>query len=318
MTKPVNEILPREIDPGVEQLLVKFSTLIDEFVNFGTQVFKWVIEESRGTDEQMPLLMFFRNMLEKADSISILVRHSSIDPSKVLLRSIFETNLYISYLLEKNSEDRAMSFLVWDAIRQKQINLKFDTERPEFNHIRKILEQDILIADPNFLNELPSVKHIIESLNSLLNREDYKRVVKEYERTKQKDKTNPAWYRFFNGPKNINELAIVLKLPFLYEILYRKWSGSVHSTDIIHGKIVEKKGSIELNGKVNTEIVQIRLPKDAQEVTSYTLLLLLRTYIVLKDKKITNRTDAIQRWYLSVKDQLSEVTKKERLLKMEY
>lgn len=318
MTKPVNEILPREIDPGVEQLLVKFSTLIDEFVNFGTQVFKWVIEESRGTDEQMPLLMFFRNMLEKADSISILVRHSSIDPSKVLLRSIFETNLYISYLLEKNSEDRAMSFLVWDAIRQKQINLKFDTERPEFNHIRKILEQDILIADPNFLNELPSVKHIIESLNSLLNREDYKRVVKEYERTKQKDKTNPAWYRFFNGPKNINELAIVLKLPFLYEILYRKWSGSVHSTDIIHGKIVEKKGSIELNGKVNTEIVQIRLPKDAQEVTSYTLLLLLRTYIVLKDKKITNRTDAIQRWYLSVKDQLSEVTKKEWLLKMEY
>ena len=86
MTKPVNQILPREIDPGVEQLLLKFSTLIDEFVNFGTQVFKWVIEESRGTDEQMPLLMFFRDMLEKADSISILVRNSSIDPSKVLLR----------------------------------------------------------------------------------------------------------------------------------------------------------------------------------------------------------------------------------------
>ena len=318
MTKPVNEILPREIDPGVEQLLLKFSTLIDEFVNFGTQVFKWVIEESRGTDEQMPLLMFFRDMLEKVDSISILVRHSSIDPSKVLLRSIFELNLYISYLLEKNSKDRGMSFLVWDAIRQKQLNLNFNIEGPEFNRIRKILEQDILISDPNFLNELSSVKHIIESLNSLLNREEYKRVVKEYERTKRKDNTNPAWYHLFKGPKNIKELAINLKLPFLYEILYRKWSGSVHSTDIIQGKIVKKKGSEELNGKINTEIVQIRLPKDAQEVTSYTLLLLLRTFIVLKDKKITNKTDEIQKWYLSVKEQLREVTKEERLLNIEY
>lgn len=318
MTKPVNEILPREMDPGVEQLLLKFSLLIDEFVNFGTQVFKWVIEESRGTDEQMPLLMFFRDMLEKADSISILVRHSSIDPSKVLLRSIFELNLYISYLLEKNSADRGMSFLAWDAIRQKHLNLNFNIEGPEFNRIRKILEQDILISDPNFLNELPSVKNKIESLNSLLNREEYKRIVKEYERTKRKGNTNPVWFSLFKGPRNIKELAIILKLPFLYEILYRKWSGSVHSTDIIHGKIVEKKGSEELNGKVNTEIVQIRLPKDAQEVTSYTLLLLLRTFIVLKDKKITNKTNEIQKWYLSVKDQLREVTKEERLLNIEY
>lgn len=318
MTKPVNEILPRELDPGVEQLLLKFSTLIDEFVDFGTNVFKWVIEESRGTDEQMPLLMFFRDMLEKADSISILVRHSSIDPSKVMLRSIFETNLYISYLLEKKCEDRAMSFLVWDAMRQKQINLNFDTERPEFNKIRKMLEQDILISDPNFLNDLPSVKHRIESLNSLLDREEYKRVLKEYERTKRKENTKPAWYHLFNGPKNIQELAIYLKLPFLYEILYRKWSGSVHSTDIIHGKIIEKKGSVELEGKVNTEIVQIRLPKDAQEVTSYTVLLLLRTYTVLKDNKITDKTDEIQKWYLSVKKQLTEITQKERLLNIEY
>ena len=133
MTEPVNEILPRELNPDIAQILQKFSSLIDEFVNFGTHIFKWVIEESKGTDEQMPLLMFFRDMLEKADSISILVRHSSIDPSKVLLRSIFELNLYIGYLLEKNSDDRAMSFLVCDAIRQKKINQSFNTEGLNLN-----------------------------------------------------------------------------------------------------------------------------------------------------------------------------------------
>lgn len=266
----------------------------------------------------MPLLMFFRDMLEKADAISILVRNSSIDPSKVLLRSIFELNLYIGYLLEEHTEDRAMSFLVLDALKQKKINEIFNKEGLEFKRIRKLLEQDILISDPNFLDNLPSVKDRIESLNSLLNRDDYKRVMKEYERTKKKDKSNPAWYRLYNGPKTIQDLAIYLKLPFLYEILYRKWSGSVHSTDIIHGKIIEKESHPELNGKVNTEIIQIRLPKDAQEVTSNLLNLLLHTYIILKNRKIPNRTSEIKKWYLSVKDQVRQVTKKERLIKIEY
>lgn len=318
MTNPIREILPRESDPKVDQLLIKFSNLIDEFVNFGTQIFKWTIEESKGTDEQMPLLMFFRDMLEKADAISILVRNSSIDPSKVLLRSIFELNLYIGYLLEKNTEDRAMAFLVLDALRQKQMNINFNKEGPEFKRIRKLLEQDILISDPNFLDNLPSVKHKIELLNSLLNRDEYKRVMKEYERTKKIDNCNPAWYRLYNGPKTIQALAIYLKLPFLYEILYRRWSGSVHSSDIIHGKIIKKESLPKLNGKVNTEIVQIRLPKDAQEVTSNLLNLLLHTYIILRNSKIPKRTSEIQKWYLSVKDQIRQVIKKERLIKIEF
>ena len=69
MTQRINEILPREIQSGVEQTLTKFSEIIDEFVNFGTHVFKRVIEQSKGSDEQMPLMIFFRDMLEKADSI---------------------------------------------------------------------------------------------------------------------------------------------------------------------------------------------------------------------------------------------------------
>jgi hypothetical protein len=318
MTNPINEILPRELDPELKRILNEFSTIINEFVNFGTHVFKWVIEGAKGTDEQMPLLMFFRDMLEKTDSISLLIMNSSTDPSKVILRSIFELNLYINYLVEKNFDDRSMAFLTCNAIRKKQLNKNYDKSKPEFERIRKLLEHDILISDPNFLDDLPSVEPVLKSLNSLLNRQEYKIIVKEYERTKNKDHNNPEWYHLFNGPKNINELATYLKKPFLYELLYRKWSGSVHSTDIIQGKIVEKNGSLEIDGKVDTEIVQLRLPKDAQEVTAYTLLLLLNTFIVLRDTKIMEKNNEIKEWYLSIKQPLMKITQKARLINIDY
>jgi len=318
MTKPINEILPREIQSQVRQTLTNFSELIDEFVNFGTHVFKWVIEQSKGSDEQMPLMMFLRDMLEKADSISILIKNSSVDPSKVILRSLFELHLFVCYLLEEHFTDRSMSFLVWDAKRKIRLNKKFDKDSSSFQQTKKLMLKDKSIDYPTMLDHLPSVRPALDTLNSLLKREEYIRINKEYERTKRNGPANPSWYSLFNGPKNVQELAFRVEVPFLYEILYRDWSGNVHSTDVVSGKIVKKKGSNALNNKVEGDIIQIRLPKDAQSVVSYTLILMLRTFIFLRDKKIPDKDSQIKEWHLSIKDAMRKVTQKEKIIKIQY
>lgn len=65
MTKPIEEILPKEIDPGVAEILTNFSATIDEFVHFGTHILKWIIQEPNGSDEQLPLFMFFEICLKR-------------------------------------------------------------------------------------------------------------------------------------------------------------------------------------------------------------------------------------------------------------
>lgn len=317
MTKSINEILPREINSGIAELLMNFSDLIDEFVNYGTHILKWLIDVSRGGDEQMPLTMFFREILEKADSISILIRNSSAEPSKGILRSLFELHLFISYLNENYFNDRSMAFLVWHAKNKIQTNQAFQKGSQEYKNLQKQMENDNSFSDSDILQNLPSSKQIISNLNTLLKRPEYQKVLKEFEKTKAKIK-NPSWYSLFNGPRNIQQLAIHLKMPVLYEIIYRSWSGSVHNTDIINGKIVKRKNLDNNQDKVEADIIQLRLPKDAQTVSSYTLILLLKTFNVIIDSRMPDKKEEHKKWYLTIREHLFKVTNKNQLIKIEY
>jgi hypothetical protein len=108
-----------------------------------------------------------------------------------------------------------------------------------------------------------------------------------------------------------------VNIPFLYEILYRKWSENVHGTEIIKGRIVKSENPSLDEGKVNANIIQINLPKDAQEVTTYTLLLLLMTFIKLRDKKIENKKREITEWYLTVKPDYQRIVSGEKYINVE-
>lgn len=313
MTEPIKEILPREMHPEVKVKLLSMSNLIDEFVNFGTHVMTWIIHSSKGSDAQLPLTMFFRDMLEKADSISSLIKMSNVEPSKIILRSVFEISLYIKYLLDDNFEDRSMAFLVCNAKRKIRTYKAFDKNDPAYKTTIKLLEQDELL-DPSFLENFPSLEKPITNQYEILKLPHYQRITNEYERTKKGDKRTPNWYRLFNGPRNIQELAKKVNIPFLYVILYRKWSESVHGTEILTNRIVKSQNSYKKEGKVNVDIIQMNLPIDVQEVASYTLILMLMIFIKLRDKKLQNKEKEIMDWYISIKNHLHQIIGGKKLI----
>ena len=316
MTKPINEILPKEIEEGLDELLSNFSKLIDEFVNYGTHILKWIVQKPDGSDEQMPLILFFRDLLEKADSISLLIDKSSIDPSKIILRSIFEIHLYIDYLTEKDYEDRAMSFLVWDKMRKLRLLNSFKKDTEQYKQLLAQLRKDKSILGTDILENIPDVKEKLKNIEKLLKREEYRKAVNEYNRTKEQDNKNPSWYRLFNGPINIKELAEKQEMSFLYEVLYREWSGSVHGTDVFQGKVIPSNiKELDSNlDKVFADIIQIRFPKDSQRVTSYCLLLLLKSFRLVVNFKAPEKVDNLKNWYLTVRQPLMEVTSKNNLI----
>jgi len=65
-TEPSYEFIPRHLkeeEPEVFELLAKFSEVIDEAVNFGSQVFKWCNESVEGNaDREVPMILFFRHV----------------------------------------------------------------------------------------------------------------------------------------------------------------------------------------------------------------------------------------------------------------
>ena len=127
-TKPIEIILPSSIEPKEFQDLIDLvSSTLEEIVNYGTQVVHWAgyNPKFKKPDIDLPLLLLSKHILEIADSISILLKKSSIDPCKVLLRAALEAMLYIKFITAERSEDRCKAYLVSYIKNKKNEYLKY-------------------------------------------------------------------------------------------------------------------------------------------------------------------------------------------------
>ena len=307
MTEPIKGVIPRELESGMAGLLDEFSRGIEETVNFGSHILHWDATINRGGDENFPPALLFRHFLELIDSVSILVKSSSIDPCKLILRGALEVYFSLEYIFEKDSNDRAMAFLVWHVQNRMQRTKKFDPTREQGKQLQNAYKKDKLIGGYT-LRENPQIEKEILNLEELLKTPIYQKAAEEYERMKNTDGKNPPWYRLYNGPRNIEGLANYLNLIGIYEMLYRNWSGPTHGTDVIQGKVSD-------NPLGGTNIVQIRFAKDAQDITSQSLFLVMHVFKKYIEKRIPEKYEDFRIWYVtSIRDFNLKVSSKERLI----
>jgi hypothetical protein len=301
----IDDILPRE-QSDVKVTLLKFSESIEDIVNFGTHLMKWETEKKLKGDEEIVPLLFLRNILDIADSISILVKNSSIDTSKASLRSLLENVFGLQYLLEKNTKKRSLSFIVWTTHKDLKFYEKLDGQSQIGKQFKTEFSKDKLVNNSEFIY---NIEYLSAKANSeeLLKLPIYEEVEKEYQLTNSINK-NPNWYSLYSGPKNIELLAKHLKQNAIYEVMYRNLSNNVHATDIYKGKLLpNKQGTVD--------IIQIRNPKDAQSVTTDTINFLLMAYISFYEKRIPEKRPEFLEWYLEFRKTSAEVRKKENEIK---
>ncbi len=305
MTEPIKNILIREVeDKNIEKLLNKFSEEIEELVNFGTQLLQWELNEAKGGEEILPIGLMFRNILELLDSISILIREGSIDPCKAMLRTILETVFGLEYILEKNTKNRALAFLVCHYHKQLKMLSKLNPTEQSNRQLRQKLRVDKSTSIEDDLFTLDDIEERIENVNNILKDPIYADAEAEYQKAYNNGNRNPKWYSLYSGVNNLEQLAIYLNRPGLYEIIYRSLSESVHGSDILQGKVgIMKSG--------NLGIVQLRFLKDAQEVTINAHNLGMLTYQIMTDNRLKNHKGDYAKWYLTVRDyKLKLITKK--------
>ena len=292
MTDPVNEIIPRQPkDENLRNLLIELSKGIEEIVNFGSNILKWDLETAKGSDELLPPILLFRNFLELIDSISILIQKSSIDPCKIILRGVLETYFSLEYIFEKDTYDRSMAFMVWHAHKNLKWYKKLDIDTPDGKQFQEQINKDKSFIKMD-LPKFPGLSIAIENVESLLKRTEYQKAENEYQRLMNEREKNPNWYRLFNGPKSIQELATQLNLTGLYDGLYRLWSGPAHGTEILQGKLRGNKDNI-------ASIVQIRYPKDAKTVALFVYTLSLKAFRIYFQKRLPNKEKELNDWTIS-------------------
>jgi hypothetical protein len=285
---PIEEILPKPTE-DLQNILEKFSSLLDQTVYFGTHLLKWDIEKPReGKDNNIPSV-FLRNIIELTDSISILIKHSSIDPAKIIFRSLIESCYGLNYMLEKNEKQRAYCFMVFKSVEKiKQCNNWISSENAHNIFTKKIKLDDLNLSLSQYFDHPDFIK-VKQQRQRLLTKEEFKPIYNEYLRTKKELKNDPKWYSLFNGPKNFRELAEYLGKSLRYEIYYKIYSDNVHGTSV-------EKGFAHVE-KDHAQIIQIRDFEDVQELFSHTISVTVELFILFIRKRIPEKEFELEKWY---------------------
>jgi len=313
-TQPIDSILPRSIEPGEFQELINLiSTTLDELVSYGTQVIHWVAHNPKfkQPDINVPLLLLTRHIVELVDSISILVKKSSIDPCKIILRSALETMLYIIFITKEKCEDRSKAYLVTYIKNKKNEYLKFKRGTQLHKDFRNKIKNDQLISEGfNPFSQIldDQLQKKIENLDRLISKPIFSETKTEYNRTKKKYNKKPPWYLLYNGAESIEKLAEILNYRYLYEVAYRRWSSTVHASDVITGKVAKSdqgKGSF----------YQIRLGVDVSQVATFTINIVLTSYRTLINFIVPEMNENLSNWYRKeIRDSLSRIMKTKIIL----
>jgi hypothetical protein len=304
MTIPIKEIIPREVPENVRPIINWFAESIDEMVNFGSNILIWDDQPKTDGEENVPPTMLLRHFLDVIDSISILVREATGDPPKILARAAMEGMLYLEYLFEKDTYNRSMAFLVADFLKLIKTVKSLHPTTNEGKSSYKVFKEENLLSRLDII-ESSELDKFIASKERLLKMPQFVGAYNEYERLKLKGEKNIKWHRFYEGPGTIEGLAKYLKEWSLYQIMYRKWSGSVHGSDIYLGKLT----STEDEGRV--DIVQLRFIKDVQEVVGYVLIMSFKVFRIFVENRIPHRKYEYIKWYSEQRQVLEKLNSRQ-------
>lgn len=210
-----------------EKLLLELAGFVGDCVRFVIDAYN-VAQVTSSQDRcysHATVQMLARHVIESVDGLSVLVERGCAENCGPLLRSAFEAQLGVLYILDANSKRRALSYQVAHAHRKIKAYRKCDPNDPLGKQLRAELKDDPMT---DVFNRVPfDLQAMVANLEGMFKKPEYAPIEAEWQASrKNKD---PEWFALFGGPRDVRSLAIHLKLGAVYEGLYRSWSDVIHA-----------------------------------------------------------------------------------------
>lgn len=141
------------------------------------------------------------------------------------------------FIYNKHRRERADAFWIVDKFDQLKELEKLNSKSQPYKQTKANFIKEGIVKDFDGKIDGQLIKQQIRAIEEELKNPDYKVVVDEYNRVKLLKKKKVYWYQLFEGVDSIESMAISLNKYTYYEVLYRKWSKTVHGNDIIKNKI---------------------------------------------------------------------------------
>jgi hypothetical protein len=245
---------------------------------------EWVIEASMKYNSEDPYiispLVCLKQISEFADGANILIKSSSNDSATVVIRSLFEVELGLRYMIKEDYERRSLCFLYYYHKKKEFQLLRGKIGTKEHFDLIRIMQEDKNVSNESIeaLKKNISGDTDLEMVQKTLNNEIYIEIAEYYNNPKNKKN---HWFSLLNGPENIGKLTKNLGMFSQYSINYDLWSQISHGIDIVHNNITIIDGY--------AQIILKRNPKGSRDNAMNAIQIVRRSlmnYIVKKQPNI--------------------------------
>jgi hypothetical protein len=252
------------------------SEFLRDLVNYGTNL---VIRAYRTSERTLTDIVVCTCVLKHSivmlDAIEILVSHGALLAAHNPARSLLETLLYLTWILEKDTEKRTRQFWVGHLRREMMWAKRAVPGTPEHGAFKDILSSLSMTKDTAGMTALQTeAARQAAQLEAKLKSSENDPINKEFDRL-NKGKYDPHWYSLFGGPSSIGQLAKEAGMEREYKILYSGMS------EITHGSAFRKHFKVEDKGLV---FEPIRQPEDIKQFLTLVVSLAIKTYSALLTK----------------------------------
>lgn len=199
-------------------------------VDYATAAFERCSASAPDGDVNLGILIPLHQMIEMADGIQELLEESCVVAAAPLLRSMLEGSASLRWVLEEDTQRRALAYVVSDLRERVRWYRRMDPDTVEGAAFRNDLR--LAESDDFPFPEISTIRTRRESLEQALQDEPFLEVTAEYERIEAGGGRVRNWYQLFDGPSHMRDLTRRTGQLRDYEILYRTWSSTGHVQDL--------------------------------------------------------------------------------------
>lgn len=232
--KPNKGILDRSIfRTQIGESFAAQIALLEQIVNYGTNLIPRCFNSSdRGVPVIVVILSFLKHAVTSLDSISILSLEGAALSCFPHIRSLFEIDLYLRWILQEDYERRGTAYFVWN-IRKKRYWLRCYLEGTPENsantlHMEGSAGEHIVI--PHTQEE---IQNAIDHETARLSSPEVAEVNDLFEPFMAPSGKDVEWYKPF-GVNSIRDMAVRLGDEGMYKVFYANYSQATHGLSMEH------------------------------------------------------------------------------------
>jgi len=257
---------PQRVTADIKQHLLPWTDLIRDITNYGSNLIPRCFGSSgRSLKDAVVIGILLRQLVSMLDSVAILLSNGAVHAAHLQLRALFEASVYIDWILEGDSEKKAVYYYVHNLRRKRLWANRSQPGSPESKELIDMMnEAGVQISD----QAREAASNQLQEIARVLSQPALSQASDDFDNHRKGKRYDPAWYAPL-GQRNLGTMARAVGKRALYTFLYSGASEVMHTSNYEHHLRM---------GKGEVTFQSIRSVEGFENVFRYSLNIALMTF----------------------------------------